>query len=58
MTRDGVFVNPLTIQSPPAEPISLAERPVFDQERERLLQLLEDGASAPTAQADAGLTGS
>jgi murein DD-endopeptidase MepM/ murein hydrolase activator NlpD len=58
MTRDGVFVNPLTIQSPPAEPISLAERPAFDQERERLLELLEDAAAAPTALADAALTGS
>jgi murein DD-endopeptidase MepM/ murein hydrolase activator NlpD len=51
MTRDGVFVNPLAIQTPPAEPLSLADRPAFDQERGRLLQLLEDGAPAAAAEA-------
>jgi len=40
MTRNGSFVNPLTVQTPPAEPLSPAERPAFEAERGPLLALL------------------
>jgi murein DD-endopeptidase MepM/ murein hydrolase activator NlpD len=46
--RNGVFVNPLTIQPPPAEPVSASHRPAFEAARDRQLALLE-GASLPVA---------
>jgi murein DD-endopeptidase MepM/ murein hydrolase activator NlpD len=58
MTRNGEFVNPLTLQSPPAEPITPAERPAFEQERARLIPLLDEAEPARTAQAEAAHTGS
>lgn len=39
--RDGVFVNPLTIQPPPPEPLSAALRPAFEEVRSRLIAQLE-----------------
>lgn len=39
--RDGVFVNPLTIQPPPPEPLSAALRPAFEEVRMRAVASLE-----------------
>ena len=50
MLRDGVYLDPLKVQSPPAEPIAPAERATFEAERTRLLALLGD-APAPSATA-------
>jgi murein DD-endopeptidase MepM/ murein hydrolase activator NlpD len=47
MVRNGAFVNPLTVQSPPAEPLSDDERPAFAEARERRLALL-GSLRAPT----------
>jgi murein DD-endopeptidase MepM/ murein hydrolase activator NlpD len=58
MTRDGVFVNPLTIQSPPAEPIAPGERVAFERERDSLLGLLEDKPPAAAERVEAVLPGS
>src|SRR5262249_23627471 len=41
MTRNGVFVNPLTIQLPPAEPVPEDERPAFDEARDVELAMLD-----------------
>ena len=30
MTRNGAFVDPIRIQSPPAEPVAEEDRPAFD----------------------------
>lgn len=38
--RDGVYVNPLTIQPPPAEPVPAALRVAFEAERDRQMALL------------------
>jgi murein DD-endopeptidase MepM/ murein hydrolase activator NlpD len=46
MRRDGRFVDPLRIQSPPAAPLDDAERAVFDARKGPLLALLE-GAPPP-----------
>ncbi len=46
--RHGVFVNPLTIQPPPAEPVPASQRAAFDTARDRQLALLEQ-ASLPVA---------
>ena len=43
MTKDGSFVDPLRLQSPPAEPLLDEERPAFAREQSRLLALLPDG---------------
>jgi murein DD-endopeptidase MepM/ murein hydrolase activator NlpD len=43
MTRNGVFVNPLRVQSPPAEPLSPEELEVFLAGRGERLALLPDG---------------
>lgn len=51
--RDGVFVNPLTIQPPPPEPLSAALRPAFEQVRVRAIALLE--AVPPAGEAPARL---
>ena len=55
MLRDGVYLDPLKVQSPPAEPIAPVERDAFEAERGRLLALLEDAPSlsAPAAVAAA-----
>jgi murein DD-endopeptidase MepM/ murein hydrolase activator NlpD len=39
--KDGAFVNPLTLQSPPAEPLSPQDLAAFQAERDRRLALLE-----------------
>jgi murein DD-endopeptidase MepM/ murein hydrolase activator NlpD len=39
--RDGVYVNPLTIQPPPPEPLSAKLRPAFEEVRTRALALLD-----------------
>jgi len=49
--RSGVFVNPLTIQPPPAEPIRASARAAFEEARDRELALLEPPAAAPAAPA-------
>jgi murein DD-endopeptidase MepM/ murein hydrolase activator NlpD len=46
MTRNGSFVNPLKVQSPPAEPIPDEERAAFEHVRERAVALLDAGAPA------------
>ncbi len=48
MLRDGSFVNPLRIQTPPAEPLSAEEAPAFAETRARALALL---AAVPTPSA-------
>ena len=53
MTRDGIFVNPLKIQSPPAEPIAADEEDAFQAARDRQLALLGP-AQAGEARADVG----
>lgn len=52
MTRDGAFVNPLRVQSPPAEPIPGDERAAFEAARNRHLALL--GPLAPGRASAAG----
>jgi murein DD-endopeptidase MepM/ murein hydrolase activator NlpD len=44
--RDGVYVNPLTIQPPPPEPVPTALRPAFDATCDRALALLDQGHGA------------
>jgi murein DD-endopeptidase MepM/ murein hydrolase activator NlpD len=44
MIKSGVFVNPLKIQSPRAEPVPRAERAAFEGTRDRVLALLDAGA--------------
>jgi len=39
--RSGVFVNPLTIQPPPPEPVRASARAAFEEARDRELALLE-----------------
>ena len=46
--RSGAFVNPLTIQPPPAEPVPASARTAFEEVRDRELTLLEPHA-APAA---------
>src|SRR5205814_7283510 len=43
MIKYGAFVNPLKIQSPPADPISADEREAFQAVRDRQLALLGPG---------------
>jgi murein DD-endopeptidase MepM/ murein hydrolase activator NlpD len=51
MMRNGVFVNPLKIQSPPAEPIPAGELPAFASARkERLALLVPPRAPAQVAE--------
>lgn len=40
MIRAGAFVNPLRLQSPPADPVAVADRPAFEQARRAHLALL------------------
>jgi murein DD-endopeptidase MepM/ murein hydrolase activator NlpD len=53
MIRNGAFVNPLRILSPPAEPIAPAQRETFERIGAERLALLEStaGAAAQTASA-------
>jgi murein DD-endopeptidase MepM/ murein hydrolase activator NlpD len=66
MIKSGVFVNPLKVQSPPAEPISADEQNAFDGARTSQLALLgpaptdrlmADAGTAPLAHAAAGFAG-
>jgi murein DD-endopeptidase MepM/ murein hydrolase activator NlpD len=41
MSRNGSWVNPLTVQLPPAEPLAPDERAAFAEVRDRALALLE-----------------
>jgi len=47
MIKSGVYLNPLKIQSPPAEPVPAAERASFAAVRDQQMALLE--AAAPPA---------
>ncbi len=50
--RNGVYVNPLTVQSAPPDPIGGEDRDAFEATRDRLLALLAPAATG-TAVADA-----
>lgn len=50
MLRNGSFVNPLRIQTPPAEPLSAEEAPAFAEARTRGLALLAAVSPPATAQ--------
>jgi murein DD-endopeptidase MepM/ murein hydrolase activator NlpD len=52
--RNGVYVNPLTIQPPPAEPVPAAARPAFEAARDRQMALL--GSPTPEAVPEAAVT--
>jgi murein DD-endopeptidase MepM/ murein hydrolase activator NlpD len=55
MIKSGVFVNPLKIQSPRAEPVPRSERAAFEATRDRALALLDASPSAaPARTASAG----
>ena len=47
MIRDGQFVNPLKVQTPPAEPIAAADRATFERVRDERLALLPAPSGAP-----------
>jgi len=49
----GVFLNPLKIQSPRAEPVPRAERAAFEATRDRVLALLERVPAADVRMASA-----
>jgi murein DD-endopeptidase MepM/ murein hydrolase activator NlpD len=49
MIKSGVYIDPRALKSPPAEPITRAERATFEAERVRQLAAL--GTSAPAATA-------
>jgi murein DD-endopeptidase MepM/ murein hydrolase activator NlpD len=51
MRRAGVFVDPLKLQSPPAEPIPKADRPAFDRVRDERVALLDGTPALRTASA-------
>ena len=56
MIKSGVFVNPLQMQSPPADPIAAEERAAFEAARARQIAMLgpsSAAAPAPAAAADA-----
>ena len=53
MIKGGVFVNPLKIQSPRAEPVHRKERAAFEATRDRVLALLDAAAPAATRTASA-----
>jgi murein DD-endopeptidase MepM/ murein hydrolase activator NlpD len=53
MIKDGVFVNPLKIQSPRAEPVPRRERAAFEATRDRALALLDGPADPATRIASA-----
>jgi murein DD-endopeptidase MepM/ murein hydrolase activator NlpD len=41
MTRNGTFLNPLTVELPPAEPVGDEDRPAFEATRDHAMALLE-----------------
>jgi murein DD-endopeptidase MepM/ murein hydrolase activator NlpD len=45
--RNGVYVNPLTIQPPPAEPVPASRRAAFEEARDRQMALLGPPAAEP-----------
>jgi len=47
--RDGEYVNPLTIQPPPPEPVPAALRAAFEEARDRQMALLPAVVAAETA---------
>jgi murein DD-endopeptidase MepM/ murein hydrolase activator NlpD len=47
MARNGAWLNPLTAQLPPAEPLAEDERAAFVQVRDRVLALLDGAARRP-----------
>jgi murein DD-endopeptidase MepM/ murein hydrolase activator NlpD len=47
MLKDGAFINPLKLQSPPAEPVRAAEREAFFAVRDQALAGLEPAPGAP-----------
>jgi murein DD-endopeptidase MepM/ murein hydrolase activator NlpD len=49
MLKDGAFVNPLTLKSPPAEPVPAAERPAFYAVRDQALAGLDGHGAALVA---------
>jgi murein DD-endopeptidase MepM/ murein hydrolase activator NlpD len=49
MSRNGVFLNPLTVELPPAEPIPPREREAFAQARDQRLALLFEKTPAERA---------
>jgi murein DD-endopeptidase MepM/ murein hydrolase activator NlpD len=49
MSRNGRFVDPLRLQSPPAEPVPAGERAAFDEALRRAAALLGPAASVRTA---------
>jgi len=53
MTRNGAFLNPLTVDLPPAEPVSDEDWPAFASARQERLALLEDSPEAVRAAAAA-----
>ncbi len=55
MVRNGSFVNPLRIQTPPAEPISAEEQPAFAERSSRALALLESVPAAASLRLAAAL---
>jgi murein DD-endopeptidase MepM/ murein hydrolase activator NlpD len=64
MSRNGVFVNPLKVQSPPAEPIPASEQQAFASARRERLALLapvldtaQVAEAPPAAPATSGFAG-
>jgi len=53
MIKGGVFLNPLKIQSPRAEPVPRAERAAFEATRDRVLALLERAPATDVRMASA-----
>jgi murein DD-endopeptidase MepM/ murein hydrolase activator NlpD len=53
MIKGGVFMNPLKIQSPRAEPVPRAERAAFEATRDRVLALLDRAPAADIRTASA-----
>jgi hypothetical protein len=49
MVRNGAFVDPLRVVSPPADPIPAEERVAFEQARSERLTLLPPHPAARTA---------
>jgi hypothetical protein len=54
MARNGAFVNPLTVQLPPAEPLTPEERGAFESVRAVELARLGPEPRAAVRSADAG----
>ena len=56
MVKRGVFVNPLAIKFPTAEPVPTAERTAFEAVRDWQLAFLEKAAPAPVYTVESGGT--